>query len=1445
MNLAGELRIGAASHYLYLNDVKKSETFLLVDKYHREDAYEVEMGGLAKYPTIDSPYSIKGLFSEDYLLEATTRLKVSGKVKAVGQFNTIETVVTAIAFARNYHFARANILLNEQVMLMNELSVVFAAEDENVAFSYKTINGIISEMKLRYSDVSFELRSVSFSLPYGKLDFHEVPQMAKKKMLLASLKTIDYQTLGDSLDMNWYKKGEELQKDYDTIKTIDEFEMRVMTKMVQKLERCQREQRQLDVSVDSETTGLNVLNLDKYNEDKDHCVAIPIAWEENQAVTVFTDMEHFANVPNEYALSRLKILFEDFDGEREIEIYEDEDESLNVIPHVNYQESTTLQAELEHLGAFDDDFDPFASTESGGFGAVNDLDLDVLGTINALKKKKKKRVVKFKRSDLNLIGHNIMFDGRVFMDVGPLLYFNNDTLQMAFDINPLTVKGANKLKVLTRKVFGHETPELSDILGKGNEDKYKWLVNEEVAKIYGCADADYTRKLYKYLRKLMSPRMYEYYQRQDIPMLNILYQSEYYGMRTIKEDVDKLADQTWDNLEVLKKFTYEYVGMFVDHYKKRNTIEMRKKAGYYASDEEYKEAMHSIEFSFDNSYEFEFKASEIRKVLYDILKYPIFAFTEGKKPLPKTDKFVMKKLIAQKRKDGDAHFNKLQADILVAGSDRAEFDALMASGNEKKIKKASSMVLVSAKDFNGCKHPLALVLAKYAEINKEYTSYYKPIKEQNLEGKIFKGYSLARIETRRIMNPGQTMKGNLKALIRSYSDDYYVLDFDMSQVEYRIMLSLAKFMLMVDRMKDPEKDYHTETASLINGIQAHKVSKKARKNAKSVSFGVPYGLGVSSLAESLFGVVNSDTIFATRMMLQKWEETNRPVMVFLNEKRDEALMAKAVSDELRDFMDMWEKEESGEYKVDGDGNKIPIPIGFATNEYGFYRTFDLSEVDQSIEAQARRKTGRYTSEESAIRRPAGNYPIQAFASELFRIILIRFYNRCKKEGIADKVIWHMLIHDELLCSVHKSIHPFYLYKIVKEACMITMVGHTKYFVGINIGNTWAETKDDSREAPVYFVERMIKRWDAGEFGSGPFWFDDPWEELIRGERTKYVDDRIGEVIHKVQPDIDRKPIDIPHILETFDNYTVRAYVNDYAPCYKVAEGDLDLEDPGDLNEYQDRVWVSRFETWALGVFGVGKPIINFDGKLVTLHKYEDITEAKSEDEFQFVDTADLFEDSQFESGNNWSFDEQEVTDAYDSDFIIYSDEEDDGMYDMDLSIKGATNIAQLIVKKSEHKNLKVFSEQVIITVDSAEQVRLVKKWLESHIAREGLTAMFKFRAGGVEPWLKVKGKTDFKELDSYLSSLRLQEEKIANYKKMLKTHNFSHLRILPNQVVISVNSTKDIERCIELLGPHVVEDGTSVLFKTVLGESRRWLRVSPSLNLIDLDKALDSIVRRM
>lgn len=1394
MFLTGYIKVDGQLSYLAWKDIKATECLWTFSPYHADEIYDVELGKIPEYPVISSPMVLKEFYNEDYLLGILKRTKVSGKITCYGQNQQNELMLDTLAFARNYTFDKNDVV--KDVVATMGLSVLydFEASDRILQYSYAKDGDFFTRLDITYAGVEIHLEKAPFNLNEKSFELVDASKQYSKKILTKTIKDIDYFALCESLDMSWFRDEDGDKKKYESIKTVRDFELKIMTPLLKAIEEAMANDTEVEVSVDTETTGLNVYNLKRNNPDKDHVVAIPITWKVDEGFVIFTDMEHFQNVDNDYVSRRLAEIFEDFEGERTIEYWEEND---------NSQQVDSLQS-----------MNLFGDTNSEN--AITDKDLQGCT----------KKVTTIIRRFINLIGHNVMFDKRAFIDSNQYFYFNNDTMQMSFNLCSKLVKGSNKLKVLTRKLFGHETPELSDILGKGNEDKYRFLTDELVAKIYGCADADYTLQVYKVLKKIMTTEMYNNYQALDVPLLNILPESEYNGLAIKEDEAMALGEVVYNDINKLKEFAFKYVGIFIAYNKQRFAIEAKKTAGIY-NDEEYSEAIANIKPNTDLVYEFEFKPNELRKVLFEILKYPIKAWTTGANPQPKLDKYAMKKLISEKRSVDNDKFNRLERDIISSGITQEEYDNLLAKGDKRSLKKAESMVLISAADFNKCKYPLALILQKYAELNKEYTAYYKPMQETNMEGRIFKSYSLARIETRRIQNAAQTMKGNLKALVQSQGEDYYLLDFDMSQVEYRIMLSLAGHMLMIDRMKDPEKDYHTETASLINAIPAHKVSKSVRKKAKGVSFGVPYGLGERSLCENLFGTINDENLFATRLLLAKWEKANRPIMDFLNAERDNALLARAMSDELRDFMDAWERDDKGDYVKDNTGHRVPKNVGFIYDKYGFYRTFDLTDVGQDESAIRRRSTGRYDSAESKIRRPAGNFPIQCFAAELFRIILIRFYKRCVKEGIADKIVWHMLIHDELLCSVHKSIHPFFIYKIVKESCMVTMKGHTKYFVGINIGNTWGEVKDDAREAPVYFVDRIIKRWDAGEFGSGPFWFNDPWNEVIKPERAKYVGERINEVIHQVQPNIDNEPINIPLIMEKFDNYTVRAYVGDYGYNTFTDEGLSKKE--LDNAEIQDKLWASRFETWALDFFPEGKPLVNFDGKLTVLRKVT--RDKKVEVEMDNLDLSLLFEEDDIHNSDNdyWSFDVSECGDAFDASIVDDSYEDDVFMYEIDDTITKADNIAAMLKVKTRYKNLNVMLEQVMITIPR-KHLQEVKDYLKPYLTSTGKSAVFKFTESGAERWLTISDEIDWDALDCFITDIC----KFENIVRANNKYSPKHFKVIGNTIVIELATIYKFTNCENWLRQFEVKKGYNVMLKTPVGDTRKLLfNVSVTYEQID------------
>lgn len=1356
MTIAGDVSIGSDRYILVVKTLSKQKVYCVYSLENQTDPNSLEK-------RIVNYKDLAKVNSREYLIGAYSRSLMTGKIKSWGDGDVIRIILDNVSYANNFTFLPEDIIAKTHDTTDEGLERFFEADNKKLYYAYKSVNGEKTYIKLIHNVVTLEMHEFKFKFSLNGLDMQVADKQDSHQILASTIKTIRRGDLDNVLDMSWYHVGDKILKNYSNVKSVYEFETQIMTPIIKYAIKCHETGEMPVITLDTETSGLNTVNLSLDNPSRSHCVSVQLSWAEDQGVAIFNDMEHFKNVDIHYTMKRLGELFEWYKGDRTIEYW---DTDCVVAPG-----STSNSTDGPRRILFDEDNHSADSTAQENA---------VCTDLNRFQKKS----ITVQRDWFFLVGHNFPFDRRTCYQTDHIpLWFNADTLQMAFDLNPQTVRGNNKLKLLTRKLFGHETPELTDILGRGNEDKYRYLVDEEVANIYGCADVDYTRKLFFALRKLMSDHMWHFYLKQDVDLPNILSISEYYGMMTYPDKVVDLANETAENIKILQEAAYSYVGAYQDYTNQRMLIESAHNAGL-CSDEEFEQKLQNIHVNPHAIYRFDFKASSLIRVLYEILHYPIIAYTEGKVKKPKVDKYVMKKLVNYKRSKNSTA-RKLEKDILCYGVDRDEYDALR-NGSKADQKKADGMCLIKAEEFNEKEYPLALLLQQYASLNKEYTSYYKPILTENLEGKLFKGYNMARIETRRIANPGQTMKANLKALVRSYNDDYYVLDFDMSQVEYRIMLSLSGFTEMIEKMKNPERDYHTETASMVNAKPAHKITKYERKHAKSVSFGVPYGLGDRSLCETMFGDTTQEHMVETRVTLAKWKKRNAPIMQLLESARAQALEEWQVSDDYRNFIDAWQKDKkTKQYLLDENGNKIPTKLGRVQNKLGFYRLFDLTNIGQTSEDRARRAHGSYTADESGIRRKAGNFPVQSFAAEVFRTILTRFYWRCVQEGIEDKVIWHMLIHDELLCSVHKSLHPMYIYKLVMESCMITMKGHTKYFVGINIGDTWAECKDDAREAPVFFVQRMIDRWDRGDFSvektdpkylkngdpAQGYWFDHPWD-FIRPLREKYVQDRIGEVIRTVI-DIDNGPIDVPVLLQKFDNYTVRAYVNDYPTNgdvdrekYRIAAAGLDSKGKPiyDDDKYEDAIWASRLESWALTQFPEGKEIIDSDGNLKTLKKAEEPTivstlitkvEHMQDDEdavFNGFEELDDIDELEQELNNAdaeedyWSFDDNQLGMTYEAS-TDFHEEEYDLVDQLNLNVENATSVNDYLVETPRYESLQLLNNQLRINYVTAWQLKQLKNYLSTLSCTSGYTVVFKDPIGNISKWIKITDKVDLEQVD--------------------------------------------------------------------------------------------------
>lgn len=80
------------------------------------------------------------------------------------------------------------------------------------------------------------------------------------------------------------------------------------------------------------------------------------------------------------------------------------------------------------------------------------------------------------------------------------------------------------------------------------------------------------------------------------------------------------------------------------------------------------------------------------------------------------------------------------------------------------------------------------------------------------------------------------------------NEDFIMLDADYSQIELRIIAALSGEQNMIEAFKNGE-DIHRSTASKVYKIPLEEVTKEQRSNAKTVNFGIIYGVSAFGLSQ--------------------------------------------------------------------------------------------------------------------------------------------------------------------------------------------------------------------------------------------------------------------------------------------------------------------------------------------------------------------------------------------------------------------------------------------------------------------------------------------------------------------------------------------------------------------------------------------------------------------
>ena len=229
--------------------------------------------------------------------------------------------------------------------------------------------------------------------------------------------------------------------------------------------------------------------------------------------------------------------------------------------------------------------------------------------------------------------------------------------------------------------------------------------------------------------------------------------------------------------------------------------------------------------------------------------------------------------------------------------------------------------------------------------------------------------------------------------------NHVLLAADYSQIELRIIAALSQEETMLEAFKNGE-DIHASTAAKVFNVPLSAVTREQRSNAKTVNFGIVYGV-------SAFGLSN---------------QTN------LSRKEAKAL-------------------------IDTYYDTYPKLKEYMANQVAFAREHGYVETVLNRRRYLKDINSQNAIVRSAAERNAVNAPIQGSAADIIKLAMINIYKRFKEEKFTSKML--LQVHDELVFDVHQDeleiIKP-----IIKESMENAYKLNVPLDVEIGIGQNWLE-----------------------------------------------------------------------------------------------------------------------------------------------------------------------------------------------------------------------------------------------------------------------------------------------------------------------------------------------------------------------------------------------------
>ncbi|MFZ4678687.1 MAG: DNA polymerase I [Flavobacterium sp.] len=248
--------------------------------------------------------------------------------------------------------------------------------------------------------------------------------------------------------------------------------------------------------------------------------------------------------------------------------------------------------------------------------------------------------------------------------------------------------------------------------------------------------------------------------------------------------------------------------------------------------------------------------------------------------------------------------------------------------------------------------------------------------------------------------PIRTERGRLirKAFI-ARDENYTLLSADYSQIELRIIAALSGEENMIKAFQNNE-DIHRSTAAKVFNVPLDEVTKEQRSNAKTVNFGIIYGV-------SAFGLSNQTSLSRSESaaLIDAYYKTYPKLKSYMTEQ------------------------------VDFARNHSYVQTVLGRRRY----LKDINSANAIVRGGAERN--------------AVNAPIQGSAADIIKIAMINIYKKLSSENWKSKML--LQVHDELVFDVHNSelekIQP-----LIKHEMENAFKLDVPLEVEIGVGKNWLE-----------------------------------------------------------------------------------------------------------------------------------------------------------------------------------------------------------------------------------------------------------------------------------------------------------------------------------------------------------------------------------------------------